>query len=454
MHHSSQVVMARIIRRHLLTDPVFSGRRGLNVIDVGGADVNGSYRKLFESIGASYLSVDISAGPGVDRTMVSPDRIDCADGTFDVVVCGQTIEHCWNFWDLFAEMVRVCRTDGLIVLIAPSTGPEHRYPVDCYRFYPDSFRALADSHGLHVRELSTSPFGPFFDLIGVFARRSADRSAEATPGKFVPTVAQNDAPSESDPDVEIMSGTMPARDFLERVHRWLSPRGYLETGVWMGNSLRLAACPAVGIDPFPDVRVRLEPHHHVLEMTSDEFFEHEALPDFLPAIDLAYIDGLHLIENALLDFMNVEKFGHVDSVVIIDDVHPNHPVQAQRRRASKAWTGDVWKIAPILREQRPDLIVLPVDTYPTGSLVVIGLDPSNVQLWRLFDLVLSFEVEEYPPSRRILSRAGAIDPADRFWPVVFGAIRDRRQARLGAPDWDDIRKLIGGSLPRGVANRG
>lgn len=454
MHYSSQVVMARCIRRHVLTDPALSERRGLSVIDVGGADVNGSYRPLFESLGASYLSVDISAGPGVDRIMARPDRIDAPDQSFDVVVCGQTIEHCWNFWDLFAEMVRVCRHDGLIVLVAPSSGVEHRYPVDCYRFYPDSFRALADAHDLDVREITTSPFGPFFDLVGVFSRVPKAVSDERTARRFVPTIAQNEAPTTTDPAFEVMSGSMPARDFLGRVHRSLAPRGYLETGVWMGHSLRLAQCPAVGIDPYPDVRVNLDPRHHVVETTSDEFFDREGALDLVPSIDLAYIDGLHLIENALLDFMNVEKFGHADTVVVIDDVHPNHPVQAQRRRASKAWTGDVWKIAPILREQRSDLILLPVDTYPTGSLVVIGLDPENRQLWGLFDLLLSFESEDYPPSRRILTRAGAIDPADRFWTVLFETIRDRREGVPASRSWNEVRSLIDGALPREVGRRG
>ena len=30
------------------------------------------------------------------------------------------------------------------------------------------------------------------------------------------------------------------------------------------------------------------------------------------------------------------------------------------------WTGAVWQIIPILRGARPDLIMLPIDTEPTG----------------------------------------------------------------------------------------
>jgi hypothetical protein len=41
------------------------------------------------------------------------------------------------------QIERVLKPDGLCCIISPSGGFEHRYPVDCWRFYPDEFRALA-----------------------------------------------------------------------------------------------------------------------------------------------------------------------------------------------------------------------------------------------------------------------------------------------------------------------
>jgi hypothetical protein len=250
-----------------------------------------------------------------------------------------------------------------------------------------------------------------------------------------------------------MVGRLPARTFLETAHRLLRPRGYLETGVWMGNSLKLARCPAIGIDPFPDIHVELGAHHRVHELTAEEFFDEPAhLGDF-PPVDLTYIDGLHLIENALLDFMNIEQIAHPGTVVVIDDVFPNHPVQALRQRSSKAWTGDVWKILPILREQRPDLVLLPVDTHPTGSLVVIGIDPESRHLWHHFDLLMSFETVEYPPPRSTLVRRGVIDPRDRFWSVVFTMVRTLRDEPSDSVEWQRLRIMIGESLPRPLVAR-
>jgi hypothetical protein len=41
------------------------------------------------------------------------------------------------------------------------------------------------------------------------------------------------------------------------------------------------------------------------------------------------------------------------------------------------WTGDVWKVVPILRHYRPDLHVTVFDSSPTGLAVVTGLNPAN-----------------------------------------------------------------------------
>ena len=50
-------------------------------------------------------------------------------------------EHIEFFWLTRQEMMRTLKPGGTIILIAPSRGQEHSYPVDCWRFYPEGFRA-------------------------------------------------------------------------------------------------------------------------------------------------------------------------------------------------------------------------------------------------------------------------------------------------------------------------
>jgi SAM-dependent methyltransferase len=74
------------------------------------------------------------------------------DQSFDVVVSGQALEHIEYIWLTILEIARVTRANGLVVLIAPSRGQVHRYPTDCWRFYPDGLPALSRYAGLEVLE--------------------------------------------------------------------------------------------------------------------------------------------------------------------------------------------------------------------------------------------------------------------------------------------------------------
>jgi SAM-dependent methyltransferase len=60
----------------------------------------------------------------------------------DVVVSSSCFEHSEFFWLLFNEILRILKPTGLLYINVPSNGSFHRYPVDCWRFYPDSGVAL------------------------------------------------------------------------------------------------------------------------------------------------------------------------------------------------------------------------------------------------------------------------------------------------------------------------
>ena len=109
----------------------------------------GSYLSSFNirslaPIESNYVGVDLGTGPGVDIVLTDPYKLPFEDNTFDYVISSSCFEHSEFFWVLFLEIMRVLKPTGLFYLNAPSNGDFHRFPVDCWRFYPDSGEALSN----------------------------------------------------------------------------------------------------------------------------------------------------------------------------------------------------------------------------------------------------------------------------------------------------------------------
>jgi SAM-dependent methyltransferase len=162
MHTTSMDAMTQFVAEHLATQ----AGKPLRILDVGSLDVNGSYRELMIDSQWQYVGLDAAPGPGVDLVMPEPYRWrSVASGSIDVVVSGQAFEHIEYPWVTIVEVARVLKPGGLVCLIAPSGGHEHRYPVDCWRYYPDGMAALARWADLDVISCTTNwtPEGPFPD---------------------------------------------------------------------------------------------------------------------------------------------------------------------------------------------------------------------------------------------------------------------------------------------------
>lgn len=178
---------------------------------------------------------------------------------------------------------------------------------------------------------------------------------------------------------------MTRHEFLAALHALLQPKVYLEIGVQHGTSLRLAGPDtlAYGVDPDPAV---VDNHDgRLFRCTSDDFFGitmvDEDRDEVLGGpVDLGFIDGMHLVEYALRDFIGMERLSHPGGVIVFDDVLPTTQAMAARQQCPGDWTGDVWRIDEILTKYRLDLDLWLVDTFPTGLLVATNLDPTNRRL--------------------------------------------------------------------------
>ena len=143
--HQSAFKKAQFFRATYLADYETTP---LSLLDVGSAvvdDDTASNRQVLENTNWAYRGLDIEAGRNVDVVVADPyDWSEVSDASVDVVVCSQVFEHTSFFWLTCLEMARVMKTNALALVLAPGSGPLHRYPVDCWRFYDDGLPSVAD----------------------------------------------------------------------------------------------------------------------------------------------------------------------------------------------------------------------------------------------------------------------------------------------------------------------
>ena len=154
----------------------FDCQSAIRVIDIGAQNVNGSLREVCPAT-FEYVGVDFTVGKGVDIVLDDPYVLPFADESVDIVVSSSCFEHSEMFWLLFLEVLRTLKPNGLFYLNAPSNGSFHRYPVDCWRFFPDSGKALvnwAKHSGLNPALLesfiSHQLINPWNDFVAVFVK--------------------------------------------------------------------------------------------------------------------------------------------------------------------------------------------------------------------------------------------------------------------------------------------
>lgn len=158
---------------------------------------------------------------------------------------------------------------------------------------------------------------------------------------------------------------------LRWIHEELRPRVYVEIGVGWGESLRLArpATIAIGVDPEPQTEsCRFAALTYLFPMTSEAFFR--AHSGYARDFELAFVDGEHLFEAVLEDFLQLERHGAADAVIALHDTIPLDEETSVRERRTDFYTGDVWRMLPWLAENRPDLEFVTVPAAPSGLTLI------------------------------------------------------------------------------------
>jgi SAM-dependent methyltransferase len=240
--HDASFEKMRAFRNTYLTPR----RRPIRVLDVGSGSNPGtiSYRALFANSDFEYVGLDVEAGHNVD---IVPDDPFCWSGiaaeSFDLVISGQTFEHNPYFWITAAEIARVLVPGGLTAVIEPSAGAVHRFPYDCWRFYPDSWAATSAYVGLELLESFTEQPTPDRPIGGtrhwldaMMIARKPEGSGRDFYGRLEAIVATRPRTALSEPkagpaaqaykDAHTLAHPLSTRlqqDFVRSAPRWLAP---------------------------------------------------------------------------------------------------------------------------------------------------------------------------------------------------------------------------------------
>jgi predicted O-methyltransferase YrrM len=207
---------------------------------------------------------------------------------------------------------------------------------------------------------------------------------------------------------------------LSALHDLLQPRAYLEIGVAEGETLRLARCASIAIDPEMHVAqdvVGVKPSCLLFQTTSDAFFaQHDPVRLLHRPIDFAFLDGMHWYEYLLRDFANTERCCEPNSVIALHDCVPTDIYMTRRDRWDEtqqrlapspgSWTGDVWKTLLLLRRYRPDLEIHCFDSDGTGLVLITHLNPASQVITTNYDAMVaeiaSLSLREYGLRRYIV----------------------------------------------------
>jgi hypothetical protein len=251
-----------------------------------------------------------------------------------------------------------------------------------------------------------------------------------------------------DPFVAYPEPRMTRHELLEGLHEKTRPRTYLEIGIRTGNSLALSRARTIAVDPHFTIDKPIHCDVQLVKATSDDFFAgEEPLAHFegVP-VDLAFIDGMHLSEFALRDFINIEPYMAETGVVVFDDVLPRNALEAARDRKTESWAGDVYKVVEILRRRRRDLVVLLVNTANTGTAVILGIDPVSTVLTDCYAEEESYLLRRDPQTlpQEFLDRSIAVESdvllESPIWEQLIARRESGSSGDLGAL-WDELRRL-------------
>jgi SAM-dependent methyltransferase len=151
---------------------------GTRVLDAGAGQA--PYRHLFAH--CDYKTQDWPSSPHEDATgadVIADLRdLPLEDDSFDAAVCTEVLEHVETPGEAVAELARILRPGGRLLVTVPFVGELHEEPHDHFRYTSHGIRGLLDRGGFVVDEVR--PLTGYFRTIAHLFRVSGTSVVSTT----------------------------------------------------------------------------------------------------------------------------------------------------------------------------------------------------------------------------------------------------------------------------------
>jgi SAM-dependent methyltransferase len=118
------------------------------LVDFGCGDA--PYRPILGRYVGEYVGCDLAGNAAADCLLDRPDTLPFADGSVDVVLSSQVLEHTLDPALYLAESHRVLRAGGLLILSTHGVWQYHPDPVDLWRWTSAGLRCIVERGGFVI----------------------------------------------------------------------------------------------------------------------------------------------------------------------------------------------------------------------------------------------------------------------------------------------------------------
>jgi SAM-dependent methyltransferase len=119
------------------------GRGGVRVLDVGCGPK--PYYPFFADVASEYVGVDVVENPAADL-LGAVEALPVVDGSFDVVLCTQVLEHCDDPAQAVRELRRVTAPGGRVLASTHGVQVYHPSPQDLWRWTHEGLRRVFETN--------------------------------------------------------------------------------------------------------------------------------------------------------------------------------------------------------------------------------------------------------------------------------------------------------------------